>query len=715
MNLKKYLAKSSGEDIITHTDIVINNAKKLSKTYNVSKSENDLLVFAATLHDIGKLVGKIQDFFRKNDSKTDDKLKFSHNIIGWYFIVTYVNLRDNDKIANLVLWHHANYDDCSDLNIKMTEISKSITKDDLNAMIAFCNHYGIPLHEYGIEDYDSKTQFYELDNLLRSILITSDVCASNNTDVDNLFNSNSIDYSELDETFASTIRTQHQLSIVDEIKSYTTTLMNAPTGFGKSVVGILRAMPTTKNVLWVLPTNTMAESIYDDVVSDLQLMGIHIDIELYLTGKRIKSNNNLDEFSSKLIMTNMDNFLKPSVSNNYGARCLMIYDCFLIIDEPQAYGNMTSALNALYNDIMDKRHNQLNATTLILTATRPSFRFLNKGGQPITYLPSKSTHYDAVHNDTFELRFHDTLPTHLMNNEFIHFSHVVDDVQRYYKGYDGLKMISHGRYLDEDKDYRKNLVLSNYGKNGERIPYGVFTNQLLTTSCDYSVKTMFIKCPSLYDFGQALGRINRWGGMAHVVIHILLEKSKSDKYFIGSDDENKLQELFIFELRQRFEGVQMILNDFYSFFTYFIEKYDDLFTQVSIYNLVKSKNMLKKVYSKKNKNKLDDIKVANGNKLRKTAESDGIFIYVKCVGEDRWETINFNINNSLGKTKTFDENEKTYLKQLKIVKTFKGYNKHKKITPELIFKESIYYDTPYPVFNYSYDKELGLIKNDLFL
>ena len=717
MDLKKYLAKSNGENIIEHTDKSNNNTEFLIKKYNINKPDSELLLNSSTLHDIAKLIKRIQTFLKTNTSINDnDKLKFGHNIIAWWFIIKYVKLDNKDKIANLVLWHHANNNNCDNLNLNMFEIGKLVSEKDLNLMFAFCKHYNIPLNNQEVENYDSKTQFYELNNFLRSILITSDVCASAGIDVKNLFKSDSISYDKLDKDFLNTNRTQEQLSIVNSITPNTTTLLKAPTGFGKSVLGILFAMRSEKSVIWVLPTNVMCESIYDDIIENLKLIGIHIDIELYLTGESIKRNNELPEFSSKIIVTNIDNFIKPTVTNSYGTRCLMIYDCDVIFDEVQDYDNMRCALNSSFNSIMDIRHNQLDVTTLFLTATPPSFRFLNKNGKNIVFLPNETTHYNSVHNETFELIFHDTVPYNLMNGEFIFFSHLVDDAQKYYNEYNGLKLISHGRYLEEDKDYKKSLVLSNYGKNGERTPYAVFTNQFLTTACDYSVNTMFIKCPTLIDFSQSLGRINRWGGMENVKIHIILEKSEGDRYFMGGggDEENELQQIFIKELRERFEGVKMTLNEFYSFYNIFKTKYDDLFKQISIKNLVLSKNMLKNVFAKKKKEVSKDKKIANGNKLRKNINSDGMFIYVKRSDSSEWVSINYSLNTTIGRTKTFDENEKTYFEQLKIIKTFDEYNKHKKITPELLFKQSYDYYTPYPVFNYSYNSEIGLFKDSLF-
>jgi CRISPR-associated endonuclease Cas3-HD len=711
MELKKYLAKSNGEDIISHTNKVIENIKLLIPDYNLNQIDENILINSAILHDIGKLTEKTQSYLKKQQSILDnDKIKYTHNIIGWYFIMTYTNIQYKDKIANLVLWHHANYDACDNLDIKLVDISKYIKPNDLILMKEFCNHYNIPLNQIEDENLQLDTQFYRLDNLLRSILITADVSASANQNVNHLFKQNTNDLSQLNPDFLNSDRTKKQLEILNQITQNNTTIVKAPTGFGKTIIGLLFTMKSDKNVIWVCPTNTIAESIYDDILNDMKLINLNLNVELYLTGERIKANNNLPEFTSKLIITNIDNYIKPSVTNNYGIRCLMIYNCNAIFDEFHQYDDMKCALNAAFNNIMDKRHNQLNSTTLMLTATQSPFRFLNVNAKPINILPNQNQHYQPIHNQKYNINFHNNTPTELMKGEFIFFTHVVDDVQEYYKNYNGPKLISHGRYLDDDKNYRKQLVLSNYGKNGPRIQYAVFTNQILTTSCDYSVKTMFIKCPTIKEFVQAIGRINRWGNLGETNIHIILNKNKNDQTFIGSTDENNLQQIFITELQQQFQNLPLTLNDIYTFYNTFTLKYKSLINQISRENLNISKNMLKNVFPKRKKLTNYNIKITNNNKMRKSSAYNEIFIYVKRTNNNHWVTINYNVNNLIGLTKTFNENQKTYINQIKKIKELENYNKYKLITPETIIKDAIFYDSPYPVFNYQYDEELGLIK-----
>lgn len=706
-----FLAKSDGKNLIEHTNDVVANIKDITTELKIDSDKTEILTLSAVLHDIGKIRNKTQTFFEKG-IEDKSKYKFAHNIIGWYFTVKYVNHKDKDDISNLVLWHHANYKSCENLQLEIFNIEQEITEDEINSMKEFCQYYNIDLIDDDFDDDNLKTQFHEVDNLYRSILIASDVWASSGKTIDDMFYKTPIGLSNLDPNFVQSDRTKKQLDIINGIEDNNTTLIKAPTGFGKSIIGVLWSMSRTKQVIWVCPTNVISESIYDDLIDSLKLLKVDINIELYITGERKKANNDLNDFSSDIIVTNIDNFIKPSVTNEYGARSLMIYDCDVIFDEVHEYENMNCALFASYNNIMMQRHNNLDSTTLMLTATEPVFKFKAIGGKDINVLPNKNEHFKAAHNQKYKIFFHDEVPTDLMEGEFVSFYHTVDDVQTSYNNYDGLKLISHGRYLDEDKLNRKQLVLDNYNKNGERKELGVFTNQILTTSCDYSVKKIFIKSPSVKIFQQSMGRLNRWGNMGECEVHISMNKTRADSTVIGgkiNSQENRYQELFIGELKENFENKKFTLDEMYDFLNEFNQKHEKLRKNIAYSNLIESKRMLKNIYPKKYKGD-DQVKIANGNKLRRSTSSDEMYILVKVRNKDEWVTINMNIGNNVTIGDKFNEDENTYKNQIKVLKNIKGYNKYKRMSPSSLIDESVFYDKPYPVFNYEYDYELGLFK-----
>ena len=667
---------------------------------------------ASILHDIGKLTDFFQKKLRKNiDINLDVKNKYPHQIIGWYFIKNYLNHPNVDKIANLVLWHHANSNSCANLNLESTKISKEINSDELKIMKEFCKYYGLEVHQEENE-IDFNNEFYCVDNKLRSILVTADICASGEIDIDKSFLKTTLDMSSIDVNFLNSPRTLEQSEIVNLIPQNTTSLIKAPAGFGKTMIGLLWTIKRNNKLIWVCPTNVISESVYNNIISDMKLLNINISVELYLSGERKLSNNKLKDFDSDIVVTNIDNFIKPSVCNSYGTRALMIYDADVIFDEVHEYDNMDCALLSAFNNIMVERHNVLNKTTLLLTATPTCFKFIRVNGKELITLPNDDSHFNPIHQDKYQIIFLDRMPEEIKDNSFVCFSNVVSDVQNSYRQHKKPKLISHGKYLDEDKIKHKNDVLLNYGKGGERKPVGVFSNQMLTTSCDYSVNRMYIKAPSIQLFFQAIGRLNRWGGYGLSKVYIITDKTKSDIKFIGSEIQNRLQVKFINELRQNFENKQTTLSELYSFYNNFIKaNINDFKTNSKDKNEI-SKLMLKNVYPRKKSNKEIGKKVANANKLRRTASSDEIFISVKRNNSNENVVLSCSVDLHVGTTKLFGEDEKTWVNQLKIIKTFENFNKYKvkDITPEIIRKEAIYEDSPYPVFNHLYDSEIGLFK-----
>ena len=712
MDFKKLLAKSNGIDIMSHTNDVTGKMDELLPNYSLSPDEVEILKYSAILHDIGKLTTKFQKLLKKNININEDgKIIFPHNIIGWYFIKKYLDHKDKDKIANLVLWHHANYNSCSKLNEDLSKISRDVTPEDITTMKLFCSEYNIAFFDEEDEsDVNSYNEFNSIDNLLRSILITADVCASSFRPIEGMFNKSTPNTDNINKDFLETQRTKEQLDIVASIKPNTTTLIKAPAGFGKTMIAVLWTLQSGNKLIWVCPTNVISETVYDSIINELKLLGVNLSVELYLGGERKKSNNTLGDFESDIVITNIDNFIKPSVSNSYGHRCLTIYNADVVFDEVHEYDGMDCALFASFNNIMTKRHNLINSTTLLLTATPTTFRFLNVKGKEMEVLPNKEEHYKSVHQEKYRIHFHDILPHHIMNGEFVFFNNLVAHTQNDFSNYDGDKLISHGRYADEDKDKHKRSVLDNYGKLGIRKPVGVFTNQMLTTSCDYSVNKMLIKSPTIQMFFQSVGRLNRWGGMGVSDVHIVMTKSKSDYVFIGGQNENNLQNLFIEKLRENFEGKATTLDEMYVFYNNFVKENLSAFNIISRDKNEISKNMLKTIYPRKRKGIKGENKVANANLLRKSTTTNEIFIIVKHNNKDEDITLSIGVSDFIGMTKFFDENEHTYKQQIKKLKTLPSYNSYKVLTPEIIRKEAIFYDTPYPVFNHIYDSELGLVR-----
>lgn len=702
--MKNILAKSIENGnvyLIDHTEKVVDIIKKICNS--------DIVVGAGKLHDIGKIINTTQNFYKTGKKH---KFKYTHNIIGWAFINAWINDSNSEAIANLVLWHHPNDNNCEDLSIP--EILDEISEEDLNMMKEFVSYQGFKINDVSKEFNTYETKFSKVDNYLRTVLILSDSCVSANISHDNLNKKTTkIDLSDINTHFINSDRTKEQLEIVKSIKDNNTVLIKAPAGYGKTVIGMLWSLRRDKKLIWVCPTNTIAESVYRNIISDMEMMNLkNISVELFLSSER-KDYNKIEpeDFNSDIIVTNIDNFIKPTINNSYSKRSMFIYNCDVIFDEVHILNNMSCALYEAFNNIMIKRHSLNDITTLLLTATPTVFMFEKAGGNNIIVLPNMKEHYKPIHDKIYNIEFVSDKELansikSLNSNEFVLFSNTVIETQNEYKQYNRDKLISHGRYLDKEKSNKKEQVFKNYGKNTTKKELAVFTNEILTTSCDYSVKNMFIVMPTIVSFYQSLGRINRWGNDNISKIFIIEKNDYLNRTYL--DKEFGLQREFVSDFKIWVsKNTNITLEKLYMFYNEFVYKNKRRFEKVAFEYLNESKKHLESIYPKRQKDK-SDKKIAGANKLRTTDTNE---IYISVIDNITKERITVPFSIRFDKTLTFNENEKTQNNQIKELKKMGIFNKYQKITSDTFYKEAKDYDKPYIVFNYYYCSELGLVKN----
>ncbi len=706
--MNNILAKSSGESLVVHVDKTLSLLDEYIKIYNIILTEEDYYILRTSLilHDIGKIENGFQKYLKTGKSK----FKNYHHIFSWAFIVQYLDINFLSEISNLVLWHHGNESDCSDLS--SYDIIKQLSDSEIKLMKEFCDRYSLKVLETPpTKQRDNKTNFHDIDNYLRTLLIFIDANASSAfTYTEEL--PKDIKYID---SFMNSERTQTQLSIVNDIKDNNTNLIKAPAGFGKTIIVLLWFLRRNKKLIWVTPTNTIATEVYNNIISDLKMICQNeISVELYLSSERIDStHNNIKDFCSDIVVTNIDNFIKPSRDNSFANRSFSIYTSDVVFDEVHELNTLQCALLQSFNNIMKKRHED-NITTILLTATPTVFYFADTEefgtDKKIISLPNIKEHYKAVHKEKYIIKFV-TIDSYkkeldnLKNEKNVFFLNRVVNVQSFYDSDNNSKMICHGLYLEDDKKSKKERVFDNLGKRGKHLPTTLYTNQMLTTACDYSAQNMFIKNPTFEMFFQSLGRVNRWGENKKISnIYIIDEMDRGDKKFL--DNRQGLQSIFINELRKKFENIEVDLDTLYLFYNDFLIRNEDGFCEVLRKNLKESEKYLKEIYPKrpyKGFEKNENPK-ANSNMWRKSENSE-IYISVPSDNDDR---VVIKISMSYDKEYLFDEDDKTFLKQMKIYKTL--YNKYKKTTPEKMLKNACNYESPYPVFNHIYCKDKGLYK-----
>jgi CRISPR-associated endonuclease/helicase Cas3 len=700
---ENYLAKKieNGRNFLLKDHLVLTErigkilAKKVLEPEVYSEYE-DIISISCILHDIGKLNPLFQEYMR---NETDyEVLNTFHNQHGWAFIEQF--LEDEDKqikrskiyrrnkdvislIAKLIYFHHGNKDFLNnnlnktivdilnsdfknrDQTLKeMCEFSKELLKNingkDFSELIndecSDINFYSekIPtLFESNIESIRNNGIFL----MLKSILIVSDRLASNEeflkfTDeeisnkIDQIYANRVIDSPKLIES-ADKERFKIQEK-VSKLKSKTT-IINSPSGNGKTVKGILWALNKGKKCIWVCPTNDIALSVFYSFNKNLELVSLDnkVTFELYLSGevKMTSDNNPTKGFDSDFIITNIDNFENRVFDENLPNDELLVSNGSVIFDEYHMYYTNEGSLLGLFNSIMFGRNTLTNGNTLLLSASIIS-QADEKWGDGVVYYPERYKYIEENVEKRFKINFieydEETILNSIKNNENLcGFFNARKTIQYFYKKLDDKKIkIIHSMFEKSDRENTIKTLLEDFGKNSnENKKYTKYlSNQIIQQSIDVSFKTGFEIIRSHFDTIQRIGRFIRWGESKEPVEYTFYYfnskkgKSKKVKQHTKQNEITAISNLYDYDLSKKWteyikekydNSVDKIFTkrEIEEWFNDFNQKYyedikDFFFNQIlfkSCKNLLKIN--IKRKYKKESENK---IYKANGNVLRST-------------------------------------------------------------------------------------------------
>jgi CRISPR/Cas system-associated endonuclease/helicase Cas3 len=435
-----------------------------------------------------------------------------------------------------------------------------------------------------------------------------------------------------------------QLEVVE--KAEQTTIVKAPAGFGKTLTGVMWALKQNKKVLWVCPRNIIAETVYETILKEVKALGYgDTSVELYLTNKVQKSNNGSKGFDCDIIVTNIDNYLKPSLDNNEIDKLHMINVCPVIFDEYHEFV-CENALFGCFVNLMKVRNRLTNSESLLLSATPINLTDLWDGLQNKTkILPENSgvnRHYNAAHNKSYSIN--------IINEEVNNISERIENEVnkntstlcvinstknvQLNKGFlfDG---IFHAKYDKCDKENIINSLNDNYGKNSERVgsKLNFIGTKILQTSMDISFLNLIESVISPESTLQRIGRIDRWGDYGETPkITIFNTKNRSEEGAKNVDYSKNLTIKWFSFLKEKFKNVDKVtLNELYVLYNDFsVIEAESIELYINGKYSLSKKNM-RNIYPKKQGKHKEDEPVyhkANSNRLRSSASSNEIFYVV---------------------------------------------------------------------------------------
>lgn len=765
METKKLYAKSDGEPLIDHLNKVENFSLAIySNTFVNDEFEYEhlnakkIISITSKLHDIGKATKGFQRFLTGRKKKTG--FKFSHGEIAWSFLMKHLDFGltfdEIEIISNNVYWHHGISHKLN--SNKLFEIYSELSESDIerlkNVVKEILGHNSI-LNEPREGDIDqNKTPLYydpekpslnTANIIIRSCVLSADRLVSemgvnydvNNTQktIDNILNRKGSFYlKECPFNDPSRFNLQREI-VLNSIGR--TTIIHGPGGWGKTFFSLqwLSNEFSIRKGCYVLPTNTMSEQLYISVCNELKNSNnlSNVSVELFLTGEVQRSHNKTDDipFSSDIIITNIDNFLSLSTKNEQSKYFFMLSGVDVIFDEFHEFVS-DSALFSLFIEVMKIRHQYTDSRTLLLSATPMKLSYLwDTVIDKTVILPNEKEHYPAVHDKKYHITtkvcndIEDIIPDN--ENQLIKFN-AISNAQEYYKIIKEKykPFVIHSKYEKSRVIEKIGDIFKLFGKNNnrnEKKPI-VISTPILQTSLDLSFGGL-IDCVFSFDrFLQAIARADRWGDYLKEIIEVQLVKlsnNRPEDTLIKSLYSIELSSLF-YQTMQSLSGKKLTLNELYEIYNKFYIDNEKLLKKYINKKKNESLNNLGLVYPKKYIGEKDDnVIFAGGNKLRTTTNNEIWVIYEKTSGGYTEpfsvpiytsHTIDFdeppNIENLLFDTMDLiQKNGETRYDYKKILDKRK---RSRRSLLDFIRNEARKSTSPYIVFNYIYDDELGLIK-----
>jgi len=548
--MDELLAKSTGETLIEHSRKVAEVAEYIADSVIVTSDTEkkhfiSVIRKAALLHDIGKAETEFQTLLRNslNGKSTKTKKKdiiFSHNEVGWAFVRMYISFDSEElrQVAEAVYWHHGIHNVMGKhTDASILEWVRKKKDNSIDRMIEFVEELfpGQVLDRpriaetssphYYIRDFNETSDLNVDNTIIRMCVVRADHLVSELGDF-------TVD--EIKKTINERLIQQHryaftkcpypghekrwtqQVALASRTTSFKTVQINAPAGYGKTLLGLLWSTVNNKRLIWVCPRNAVAQSVYHNILRELKNAGIETSVELYYAGKQQASNSDLGiKFSSDIIVTNVDNFLRPTKEHCNDIDLLMVSDADVVFDE---YHELVSdgALLAGFINLMKVRHQMTNGRSLLLSATPLDLSvYWDSFDNSTAHLPGKFEHAPAVHNKSYKLTTKEgrSRISESKKSPVLFISNSIVECQRNKHKHNEDTILFHGKFEDDDNQARLSVILQNYGKQSDRNieKEHVIASPIAQASLDVSFRHLIESCLSPEATLQRVGRVDRWG------------------------------------------------------------------------------------------------------------------------------------------------------------------------------------------------------------
>ena len=632
------LANINQQDLIDHLHAVALVARTMGEKLGIETcvqagSKTSLMediYTAALLHDIGKADLYFQKYLASMVDTTtppivdedfpNESINTGHPLhheIGWAHLTT---VTGNERVLNAVYWHHARpihtvdnkfktYECANDIKEKVSASSLKALNALLNTLKPFipANYFGDIRHNrIDVPDLFNKDDGTYNDNaefmLVRACVISADRYVSSLTaeEASDIAKGRNDIAKTVDDMLAGSVngdivlpngydawRFDLQKEIAERVSDSRTTIVKAPAGLGKTLIGLLWTKARGSRVIWVCPRNAVADAVYENILKEVNNLGLDCTIELYRTGKRQSTNreDNRPEFCSDIIVTNIDTLMSPMVNNTVAHRLFAVYGAHVVLDEFHEFVS-DAPLFAAFITYMRARHRVANnCKTLLLSATPSLIHILwDNSEQKTAILPDDIKHYPPQHSGKYSVNLESVFPSRAQPGSVL-VCNAVSEAQNNYKRAKYTHIIHH-RFTDCDRKNKEDAIKQSFGKNGSGVVNGESLSAALViqAAMDISFRNLFDSVSSPESTLQRIGRTDRWGTYQNLnpsITFMDMSSENTERGAISTVYDRALQAEWYEFLKENLSSVSEvnleamygIYNDFYNKYATEIKRY----------------------------------------------------------------------------------------------------------------------------------------------
>lgn len=607
------LANSKGQTLTDHLKAVACTAQEIARLCGYSEKIQKLAYAAGLLHDIGKATKSFQHCLASGQSY-DEAISPTHHEISWAFLIqSYGISEDNELIFNAIYWHHARPLDENYESLKYRdEIISKIDDSDRRRITDFIHSLSLPdlpnlgsvRHDECVPDlffqdgtYDKNTNAEMLG--VRMCLISADrmvsrLSAENVAAIAHGEVPPSKCLSKTDRPFFETYscplnyqaeRFDIQQGCARQALKNRTVIAKAPAGFGKTMIGVLYALFHGKQSYWVCPRNVVAEAVYRNIIREIRALNLFCSVELFLSGERKNSNTPeglIPDFSSDIVVTNIDNLLGPMVNNRTADRLFNVLSGVVILDEFHEFVS-DSPLFAAFITYMRARHRlSTTACTLLLSATPTNVHKLwDWSDHETTLLPDQNQHYPAAHEGNYRIKLINEFPKKVLPASLCIFNSVSMAQDQFLEH--EMEYLIHSKFTDSDRQQILERIYTSFGKDGSGIEKGerISSALIMQAAMDVSSANLYDSVCSPETTLQRIGRCDRWGTYSGRQPEVFLftpslgkDKYPNECHAIETIYNRELNNLWTSYLLMKIsDGRSITLKDWYEIYNSFYKEH----------------------------------------------------------------------------------------------------------------------------------------------